>query len=442
MVASKGLPVWMYHAQRDPAVFGITWVDLVFPFFLFSMGAAIPFVVERRLAAGQSKRDILLTFLVRALLLGAYSILGQHWRPYAMQDSPRTVHWLLSLFGFAALSTMFLRWPDSVSLKVRRVATGLALVAAIVPLCWITYPEGVRGIANYRNDSILMVLANVGFSGAIIYLCTRGRPVARMVVIGAVVIVTLTGEVGGISKVIWDWAPTDYLHLDGWKFARFVPILYRFYYHKYLLILLPGTLCGELLISKGQKSSSESGTLALLFFGASVVACVGLLAREMIWTTVGLAVCAGGARYFLRATDPDGDGLLSQLWLYGSVLLAFGLLAEPIGGGIRKDGPTTLSYHFVTSGLAFYAVAGLSIVLRTAKEKWLRPIVETGANPILGYLVITNLVPSLCGLTRIEDVYANDQINPWLVTLVGAIKTVAVVAIVVIATRRRLFLRA
>ena len=43
------LPSWMYHAQVpppahkfNPTIPGITWVDLVFPFFLFAMGAAIP----------------------------------------------------------------------------------------------------------------------------------------------------------------------------------------------------------------------------------------------------------------------------------------------------------------------------------------------------------------------------------------------------------------
>ena len=43
------LPAWMYHAQEpppthvfNPHIYGITWVDLIFPFFLFSMGAAIP----------------------------------------------------------------------------------------------------------------------------------------------------------------------------------------------------------------------------------------------------------------------------------------------------------------------------------------------------------------------------------------------------------------
>ena len=44
------LPAWMFHAQTPPPTYafnpdvpGITWVDLVFPFFLFAMGAAFPF---------------------------------------------------------------------------------------------------------------------------------------------------------------------------------------------------------------------------------------------------------------------------------------------------------------------------------------------------------------------------------------------------------------
>jgi predicted acyltransferase len=55
------LPEWMYHAQVPPpahvfngAIPGITWVDLVFPFFLFAMGAAIPLALQTRLTQGHS----------------------------------------------------------------------------------------------------------------------------------------------------------------------------------------------------------------------------------------------------------------------------------------------------------------------------------------------------------------------------------------------------
>lgn len=56
---NPALPAWLFHAQVpppdftfDPSLPGITWVDLVFPFFLFSMGAAFPFSLGRKLDRG------------------------------------------------------------------------------------------------------------------------------------------------------------------------------------------------------------------------------------------------------------------------------------------------------------------------------------------------------------------------------------------------------
>ena len=54
-VAWGVLPGWMYHAQVGPrsnfvfdgSIYGITWVDLVFPFFLFAMGTAFPFSIQK-----------------------------------------------------------------------------------------------------------------------------------------------------------------------------------------------------------------------------------------------------------------------------------------------------------------------------------------------------------------------------------------------------------
>ncbi|MFN7198991.1 MAG: DUF5009 domain-containing protein, partial [Bacteroidota bacterium] len=53
------LPAWMYHAQVpppnhqfDPTRPGITWVDLVFPLFLFCMGAAMPLSIKVQLDKG------------------------------------------------------------------------------------------------------------------------------------------------------------------------------------------------------------------------------------------------------------------------------------------------------------------------------------------------------------------------------------------------------
>ncbi len=90
-----GLPAWMYHAQQPPPTHahnpnlpGITWVDLVFPFFLFAMGAAIPLAQARRLASGRSAPAAILEAFGRGLLLAAFAIYVQHVRPHSLQPQP------------------------------------------------------------------------------------------------------------------------------------------------------------------------------------------------------------------------------------------------------------------------------------------------------------------------------------------------------------------
>ena len=83
------LPAWMFHGQTPPPDFafnpdvkGITWVDLVFPFFLFTMGAAFPLAMRKKLENGVSKWSITgslvrrwITLTIFAIALGnAYSI--------------------------------------------------------------------------------------------------------------------------------------------------------------------------------------------------------------------------------------------------------------------------------------------------------------------------------------------------------------------------------
>lgn len=55
-IASGVLPGWMYHAQMgprsnyifDPQLYGITWVDLVFPFFCLPWELLFLFLLGER----------------------------------------------------------------------------------------------------------------------------------------------------------------------------------------------------------------------------------------------------------------------------------------------------------------------------------------------------------------------------------------------------------
>ena len=79
---NSGLPAWMFHAQTppptyafDPTCAGLTWVDLVFPFFLFPMGAAFPFAMRKRIESGQSLWKIILGLVKRWLILTCFALL-------------------------------------------------------------------------------------------------------------------------------------------------------------------------------------------------------------------------------------------------------------------------------------------------------------------------------------------------------------------------------
>ena len=82
-IASNVLPAWMYHAQVgprtgynfDPTLYGITWVDLVFPFFLFALGAAIPFSIGGKLDKGERIGKVIGDCVLRGLRLTFFAIL-------------------------------------------------------------------------------------------------------------------------------------------------------------------------------------------------------------------------------------------------------------------------------------------------------------------------------------------------------------------------------
>src|SRR6516225_10936646 len=68
--AGKIVPDWMVHfSDRPHGGSGMTFVDLVFPAFLFMVGMSIPLALVGRLSKGQSPWQILLHVVIRALSL-------------------------------------------------------------------------------------------------------------------------------------------------------------------------------------------------------------------------------------------------------------------------------------------------------------------------------------------------------------------------------------
>ena len=66
---AEHLPWWMQHYSKDKPGGGLTFVDLVFPAFLFIVGMSIPFALGGRLARGEPLWKLLPHILVRTLSL-------------------------------------------------------------------------------------------------------------------------------------------------------------------------------------------------------------------------------------------------------------------------------------------------------------------------------------------------------------------------------------
>ena len=60
---------WLAGQLEHPEWHGFAFYDLIFPLFLFIAGVALPFSFEKRVAAGDSKRDLYRHVLVRGLAL-------------------------------------------------------------------------------------------------------------------------------------------------------------------------------------------------------------------------------------------------------------------------------------------------------------------------------------------------------------------------------------
>jgi heparan-alpha-glucosaminide N-acetyltransferase len=168
----KGLPRWTYH--MPPGSNGMTYVDMVFPAFLFVMGVSIPLALDRRAAAGDSYGRILLHNVERSLSLvvlglfvanapqvdvqhagiGAVSwaILGfvgiaLFWGVHDSPSSNKRLRWVLKYAGLSILAGLFIAF--------RRITPG-------GQVAWMDFSDweilGLLGWAYLSVSSLYLLL--------------------------------------------------------------------------------------------------------------------------------------------------------------------------------------------------------------------------------------------------------------------------------------------
>lgn len=522
MEAFSVLPRWMYHAQVpppdhvfDPTIYGITWVDIIFPFFLFSMGAAIPLSLGRQHAKGESIMKLTWKTVQRWVKLTFFAIFIIHAFPFMLGYEQEWMCYAMPIFFFILLCLMFMPNPFGLSPYKARAITWSAYLVAVGFMLLQPYAGG----APFRltdSDCIMLILANVSLTGSIIYLLTIGHHLRRLALLPFLVALFMAAHTAN------SW-PALLIH------TSWLPWLYLPAYQEYLLIIIPGTVAGEWIAqwlekmkandtSKGlvdnykkkseavlenvnplkgvrgavlengngvkndekavlenenkvrtrseemkEKENALALPVALLSLALIVVNVVLLFGRHLVANLVATMVLTALTAWLLRSRREAGTTgveaakqetsnqkssstpasptlhFWQRLSSAGAYLLLLGLCLESYEGGIRKD-DVTLSYLFVTCGLAFYALLLLTVVCDHWHVRWLcAPLEMVGKNPMVAYVSASMVIIPVLILTHIYPYIDALSSQPLTGFLKGVLLTALCMALTAWFTHKRWF---
>ncbi|WEK18059.1 MAG: DUF5009 domain-containing protein [Candidatus Pedobacter colombiensis] len=432
------LPAWMYHAQVPPPyhvfkpeVPGITWVDLVFPFFLFTMGAAIPLALQKKLEE-QSVLKTVLQVVQRYLLLVVFALFTFYARAWVMSGTAGWKEHLLSIGCFFVLFLMYARFNN---LKNKAISSGIKIVGFALAATFLMLYPFKNGFSLSSSDIIIIVLANMAFFGTLIWWLTRNQPLLRIGILPLLMAILLTAKDAGTwNSAVFNWSP--------------LPWMYKLYYLKYLFIVLPGTFAGEWLLNRSASPIQDliAGAKAkLLSVGALcwLLLICNVVCLYMRWLVPNLLLTGALSLLLLQRLKGLNEGsdktFFTKLANAGVYLLILGLFFEAFEGGIKKD-ISTFSYYFVNTGLAFLVLLSFTIFERLGYfSAIITYLGNNGKNPMVAYTAGNLFLIPLLKLTG-TDVYLDSVASlPAGGFLRGLIFTGVVSLITLYCTRAKLF---
>jgi hypothetical protein len=432
------LPGWMYHAQVPPPqhIFkpelpGITWVDLVFPFFLFTMGAAIPLALQKKLAS-QSVFKTAGQLVQRYFLLVVFALFTFYARAWVMSGTPG---WQEHLLSIACFFVLFLMYAHFNKLENKMVATSIKVVGFALAAAFLLWYPFKNGFSLGSSDIIIIVLANMAFFGTLIWWLTRNNPLLRIGVLPLLMALLLTGKDAGTwNSLVFNWSPA--------------PWMYKVYYLKYLFIVLPGTFAGEWLLKRSAspvQNLVEGAKAKLLTVGALcwVLMICNVVCLYMRWLVPNLFISAALSLlllYVLKGVKDGADKILFVKFANtGIYLLILGLFFEAFEGGIKKD-ISTFSYYFLNTGLAFLILLSFTIFEKLGYFSAIITFLgNNGKNPMVAYTAGNLLLIPILKLTGAEAYLDSVAGLPAGGLIRGLIFTGVVSLITLYCTRAKLF---
>ena len=169
----RGLPWWTYHAPARADV--MTYVDMVFPFFLFAVGLSLPLSVTQRLARKPSLVALWAHVAMRALALVVLGeILANAEKADAARMGMRGSTW--ALLGLICAALYLNVYGKSARAKLYGRVLRVAGFTGLVVLLALFRRTAANGQIAWLDGSYPEILGLIGYSYlavAILYIPTR-----------------------------------------------------------------------------------------------------------------------------------------------------------------------------------------------------------------------------------------------------------------------------
>lgn len=414
----SGLPAFMFHCQEPPPDYafspetrGITWVDLVFPFFLFSMGAAFPAALGRKLEKGIKPSKVALGLVRRWITLVLFAlVLGNSGKIFASQ-APEIVQGILVVCGWLALFASLVRTSRPwVNLCGYASLLGIFLTEALA--------FNVE-FSLHTSDIIILILAWMALLGGLIWLITRNRRPLRALIFAFVLTVKALSSYTPVFE--WVTVPSELSWLFNWGFCQ------------YLLIIIPASFIGELLLK--EDGNEAVGPAALIPVVAVLTQLWGLFTRNVaadFSITVALAFA-----YLLLVKRKPGKSAITAF--IGFSLLIAGIAFDPLDGGIAKD-YCNISYLLCTGGMAALVTSAFTALENRGYSGGVLGL--CGQNPMIAYTIVSGFISPVlyaCGLLGLLDSLGTGNIF-WGLTR-GVVITAAMCLCTAFFTKKKIFWR-
>ena len=430
------LPGWMFHAQTPPPTYdfnpnnpGLTWVDLVFPFFLLSMGAALPFSLRKKLSKGESKAAVCGGLVKRWLTLTAFAlVLGNAYR-VGSGVQPQWAQSLLRMFVWAALCLALMR-ANSEKRWVHIAINVSGVILIVVCAVLLKFVFGVPLTTD--NDIIIMILAVASLLGGLLWLLTKDSIALRWLCLALVVAL----------KAVSSYAPQALSFIPavppvaGWAF--------QWSFLQYLIPVLAGSIVGDIILGY-VRTPERNGALeenmwlpaSLIAVSAVIVQLWGLYTRNILADLL-LSVTLAGI--FLAVTRKVTKSVWARIGYIGFIFLVSGVLFDPLDGGITKD-YCNLSYLFTTSGMGILVVSALLCCELNAGLRC-RFLSSVGQNPMVAYTVTGFIVGPVLTLTGAMSLLENLSLgSPFWGVAKGAVLTLLMMLCTWLCTKVKIFWR-